>query len=76
MKALQKGGFPPELQSGIRVPVIPKEIQDAQKAYVEKGKFIASDLEEIITNEETKEEVKTICEALQWIIQGQLPIDI
>lgn len=73
-----KGGpIPPEFQ-GQRVqaiPVIPKEIKEAQENYIEEGKFLLENIQERINNTEDFDNI-VILTALKWIIKGQLPLSI
>ena len=74
------GQLPPELQNAQiqAVPIIPKEIQEAQKAFIEEGYSLLEAIEDQLNPDSkagpdfSRDEV--IFKTLKWIIKGQLPL--
>lgn len=65
LDAMMRGGKGPQM-----VPIqIPREVQDAQKKYVETGLDIYAELAAI-------QDENVIAKALMWMMKGQLPFEM
>lgn len=74
-----QGTIPPEFQGRLQaMPIIPQEIKDAQKAYIEEGQYILRDLNDIIDNSDGDYNFESVvfANALKWMMKGMLPIKI